>query len=243
MSKQSSPNMTVTLYAITKSFSSSLFFTSSYCVWTEQCSVLLNPSWKCVTWPQFLLPSDISLPKSATICYTSALLKARAVSDKYVSILGSCGPKYLFCRAYDPTWVSLQRVSFAPRFSPEAASRRGLSTAEMNAVEAIHRAVEFNPHVPKVSYQADKNWVQRKTRWSHNVVRVPFPQWLGSLFGLRVSSFIPTLSFKCVRFRIFPSAQLQDLTKYIISIFSLITQTHVCHASRLQALTGKPEIL
>ncbi|CAB1314616.1 unnamed protein product, partial [Coregonus sp. 'balchen'] len=41
-----------------------------------------------------------ALPKSATICYTSALLKARAVSDK---------------------------------FSPEAASRRGLSTAEMNA--------------------------------------------------------------------------------------------------------------
>ncbi|PIN98412.1 hypothetical protein AB205_0091030, partial [Aquarana catesbeiana] len=89
---------------------------------------------------------DISLPKSATICYTAALLKARAVSDNDSSLGGQSNGSHSFpCGVCLPTTA----LEFAVRFSPEAASRRGLSTAEMNAVEAIHRAVEFNPHVPK----------------------------------------------------------------------------------------------
>lgn len=46
---------------------------------------------------------------------------------------------------------NLQRLTYLLRFSPDLASKRGLTPSEMSAVEAIHRAVEFNPHVPKVN--------------------------------------------------------------------------------------------
>lgn len=58
---------------------------------------------------------DIREPRSSVLSYTSALLKVRAVADKFV---------------FDPS------------------NRRGLSSAEATAIEAITRAIEFNPHVP-----------------------------------------------------------------------------------------------
>lgn len=58
---------------------------------------------------------DLREPRSAVLVYTQALLKARAVADK---------------------------------FAMEYSAKRGLSQAESNAVEAIMRAFEYNPHVP-----------------------------------------------------------------------------------------------
>ncbi len=43
----------------------------------------------------------------------------------------------------------MARTELCFRFSPEVASKRGLNQNELQAVDAIHRAVEFNPHVPK----------------------------------------------------------------------------------------------
>ncbi|OXA45816.1 Suppressor of tumorigenicity 7 protein [Folsomia candida] len=60
---------------------------------------------------------DGSVPRSAALCYTSALLKVRQVSEKFMTESGLI--------------------------------KRSLSASEMNAIEAIHRAVEYNPHVPK----------------------------------------------------------------------------------------------
>lgn len=59
---------------------------------------------------------EVTLYKSTVMCYTLALIKARALTEK---------------------------------FSPDAVARRGPNAAEMIAVDAIHCAVEMNPHVPK----------------------------------------------------------------------------------------------
>lgn len=79
---------------------------------------------------------DISLPKSAAICYTAALLKARAVAERFSSEATAAGA---------PSCAALS--------SGRRCSNGGwggtLTAAEMAAVEAVHRAVEFNPHVPK----------------------------------------------------------------------------------------------
>lgn len=77
-----------------------------------------------ISWLYFSLDSlEAHIPKSSTIIYTSALLKARNIGEK---------------------------------FSPELIAKRGLSMAEMHAVEAIHRAVEYNPHIPKYLLETKK---------------------------------------------------------------------------------------
>lgn len=50
----------------------------------------------------------------------------------------------------------LKARAVSEKFSPDLASKRGLTTAEATAVEAIHRAVEFNPHVPKYLLEMKK---------------------------------------------------------------------------------------
>lgn len=59
---------------------------------------------------------EITLYKSTVMCYTLALMKARALNEK---------------------------------FSVDAVAKRGPNAAEMMAVDAIHCAVEINPHVSK----------------------------------------------------------------------------------------------
>ena len=67
--------------------------------------------------------SVLSEARSACMCYTTALMRARSVADK---------------------------------FSPDIAMRKGLTTAEMNVIEAIHRAVEYNPHVAQYLLETKK---------------------------------------------------------------------------------------
>lgn len=47
------------------------------------------------------------------------------------------------------TLALLKSKTFGEKFSPDLVSKRGPTQGELVAVEAVHRAVELNPHVPK----------------------------------------------------------------------------------------------
>lgn len=119
----------------------------------------------------FSAKTDINLPKSAVICYTTALLKARSCADKYIhaptpKLIDGLSYNYFEQANYfqskqsnlsssgdwsqDNYFLLIKIVSqfhLIPVF--DFFFFLLLARNEIQAIEAIYRAVEFNPHVPQ----------------------------------------------------------------------------------------------
>ncbi|XP_065911582.1 protein ST7 homolog [Dysidea avara] len=88
-------------------------------------------------------------PKVSKICnVTEGLIEASLEQQSYLEVQQII-PQNEKSATYLYSSALCIAKGVSDKFCPENASKRGLNTAELAAVEAIHLAVEYNPHVPK----------------------------------------------------------------------------------------------
>lgn len=112
--------------------------------------ISLKPFWKCKLtqmfrqcWQSMMMDLFLDPPPCAIPQLFSRF--ARSQKSKWLQQI------LLFCGNNKGNYF----LRFLTESGESGLIKRSLSASEMNAIEAIHRAVEYNPHVPKVCFLCD----------------------------------------------------------------------------------------